>query len=56
MKSSFMSDAEATGIMLDHTRVIDAAEDAGFQMCNSVRASLIQMYSPSTALKFRISL
>ena len=45
MKSSFMDEAEAAGILLDHNRVIDSAEDAGFQMCNSVRASLIQLYA-----------
>jgi hypothetical protein len=43
--SSFIDEAEATGILLDHNRVIDAAEDAGFQMSNTVRASLIQMYA-----------
>ncbi|MBQ1778115.1 MAG: hypothetical protein IIZ93_08170 [Acidaminococcaceae bacterium] len=43
--SSFIADAEATGILLDHNRVIDAAEDAGFKMGNTVRASLIQMYA-----------
>jgi hypothetical protein len=43
--SSFMDDAEATGILLDHNRVLDSAEDAGFQMSNTVRASLIQMYA-----------
>ena len=44
-ESSFIADAEATGILLDHNRVIDAAEDAGFKMGNTVRASLIQMYA-----------
>lgn len=43
--SSFIADAEATGILLDHNRVLDSAEDAGFQMSNTVRASLIQMYA-----------
>lgn len=45
LSSSFIADAEATGILLDHNRVIDAAEDAGFKMGNTVRASLIQMYA-----------
>ena len=45
LSSSFIADAEATGILLDHNRVLDSAEDAGFQMSNTVRASLIQMYA-----------
>lgn len=44
-KSSFMDEAEATGILLEQNRVLDAAEDAGFKMSNSVRASLIQLYA-----------
>jgi hypothetical protein len=43
--SSFMDEAEATGILLDHNRVIDAAEDAGFKIGNTVRAALIQLYA-----------
>ena len=42
---AFLDEAEATGILLDHNRVIDAAEDAGFKMGNTVRAALIQLYA-----------
>lgn len=40
-----LSDDEAKEIQGEHNRVLDAAEDAGFKMGNSVRASLIQLYS-----------
>lgn len=40
-----ISDAEAKEIQGEHNRILDAAEDAGFKMGNSVRAALIKMYS-----------
>lgn len=40
-----ISDAEAKEIQGEHNRILDAAEDAGFKMGNSVRAALIRLYS-----------
>ena len=40
-----LSDAEAKEIQGEHNRILDAAEDAGFKMGNSVRAALIRLYS-----------
>lgn len=40
-----VSSAEAVEIQGDHDRVLDAAEDAGFKMSNSVRAGLIALYA-----------
>jgi hypothetical protein len=42
---SELSDNEAAGIAEDHNRVLDAAEDAGFQRSNTVRAKLIDLYA-----------
>lgn len=42
---SFLDDDEAKAIQGDHDRLLNAAEDAGFKMSNSVRASLIRLYS-----------
>lgn len=43
--SSFLGDDEADTIQGNHDRVLDAAEDAGFKMSNTVRAALISLYS-----------
>lgn len=43
--SSFLGDDEAAAIQGNHDRVLDAAEDAGFKMSNTVRAALISLYS-----------
>ena len=40
-----LSDADAKEIQKEHDRILDAAEDAGFKMGNSVRAALIRLYS-----------
>ena len=40
-----MGDDEAQEIQLEQNRVLDAAEDAGFDRSNSVRAGLIQLYA-----------
>ena len=40
-----IDDDEAREIQVEQNRVLDAAEDAGFKMGNSVRASLIRLYS-----------
>ena len=40
-----IADDEAQGIQLEQNRVLDAAEDAGFQKTNSVRAHLIRLYA-----------
>lgn len=40
-----MGDDEAHEIQLEQNRVLDAAEDAGFDRSNSVRAGLIQLYA-----------
>lgn len=41
----FMDEDEAAGYQREHDRVFLAAEDAGFKMSNSVRASLIRLYT-----------
>ena len=40
-----MDDEDAQKIQREQDRVLDAAEDAGFQMSNDVRASLIALYA-----------
>ena len=40
-----MDDDEAQAIQLEQNRVLDAAEDAGFQKSNSVRAHLIRLFA-----------
>jgi 5-methylcytosine-specific restriction endonuclease McrA len=40
-----IGDSVAAAIQSDHNRVMDAAEDAGFVMSNSVRAALIRLYA-----------
>ena len=40
-----MGEDEAQEIQLEQNRVLDAAEDAGFDRSNSVRAGLIQLYA-----------
>ena len=40
-----MGEDEAHEIQLEQNRVLDAAEDAGFDRSNSVRAGLIQLYA-----------
>ena len=45
MTLSFLDDAEAAEIQSEHNRVLDAAEDAGFQNSNSVRAGLLKLYA-----------
>lgn len=42
---SGIGDEEAAEILSDHNRILDAAEDAGFQKTNSVRARLIDLYA-----------
>ncbi len=44
-KERLIEDAEAREIQGEHNRILDAAEDAGFVMGNSVRAALIRLYS-----------
>lgn len=44
-KNVFIDDDNAREIQEDHNRVLDAAEDAGFKVSNSVRASLIRLYA-----------
>ena len=48
---SLISSAEAAEIQGDHDRVLDAAEDAGFKMSNSVRAGLIALYASHGLVK-----
>lgn len=48
---SLVSSAEAAEIQGDHDRVLDAAEDAGFKMSNSVRAGLIALYASHGLVK-----
>ena len=43
--SSFLDDDEAHEIQSEQNRVLDAAEDAGFQKTNSVRAGLLKLYA-----------
>ena len=40
-----ITDSAAAAIQSDHNRVMDAAEDAGFVMSNSVRSALIRLYA-----------
>ena len=44
-KESFIDDDNARETQQDHDRVLDAAEDAGFKVSNSVRAALIRLYA-----------
>ena len=41
----FIDDDEARKIQSEQNRVLDAADDAGFKVSNSVRASLIRLYA-----------
>ena len=41
----FVDDDDAKQIQIDHDRVLNAAEDAGFKMSNDVRANLINLYA-----------
>ena len=41
----FMGEDEAQRIAIDHEKVLNAAEDAGFKMSNDVRARLIALYA-----------
>ena len=41
----FIDEGEARKIQTDHNRVLDAAEDAGFKVSNSVRANLLKLYA-----------
>lgn len=45
LSESESKDADAHAIQHDHDRILNAAEDAGFKMSNSVRAALIDLYS-----------
>ena len=40
-----IADGDARQIQQDHDRILDAADDAGFKVSNSVRASLIRLYT-----------
>ena len=42
---TFIVDADARLIQSEHDRLLDAAEDAGFNMTNDVRATLIALYA-----------
>ena len=42
---SFIDEDDAQRIAIEHERVLDAAEDAGFKMSNDVRARLIALYA-----------
>ena len=42
---AFLDDDEAAEIQHEHDRVLTAAEDAGFKMSNTVRATLIALYA-----------
>ena len=44
-RNDFIDDDNAAGILEEQNRILDAAEDAGFQRTNSVRARLIDLYS-----------
>ena len=44
-ESEFLSDDDAHQLQDEQNRVLDAAEDAGFKMSNTVRASLIALYA-----------
>lgn len=41
----FLDDADAFEIQREQDRIMDAAEDAGFKMSNTVRAKLIALYA-----------
>ena len=43
--NAMIADDDARKIQIDHNRVLDAAEDAGFKMSNDVRTSLIALYA-----------
>lgn len=44
-KDLFIDDDNARAIQKDHDRILDAADDAGFKISNSVRAALIRLYA-----------
>jgi hypothetical protein len=44
-RNPMIDDDNAAGIQAEQNRVLDAAEDAGFQRTNSVRARLIDLFS-----------
>lgn len=44
-ESELIADADAHQLQMEQNRVLDAAEDAGFKMSNSVRASLIALFA-----------
>ena len=44
-ETELISDADAHMIQTEQNRVLDAAEDAGFQKSNSVRAGLLRLYA-----------
>ncbi len=44
-REALMDDADAHKIQSEQNRVLDAADDAGFKVSNSVRAALIRLYS-----------
>lgn len=44
-KTSLLDDDDAHEIQIEHDRVLNAAEDAGFKMSNDVIASLIELYA-----------
>ena len=43
--SSLIGDDDAHEIQHEHDRILDAADDAGFKVSNSVRAALIRLYA-----------
>ena len=45
LSESFIADEDAKKIQTEHDRVLDAAEDAGFKVSNSVRANLLKLYA-----------
>ena len=49
--SSFLGDDEAHKTQEEQNQVLNAAENAGFQMSNSVRARLIALYADSGLVK-----
>lgn len=48
---TFMDEDEAQQIAIDHEKVLNAAEDAGFKMSNDVRARLIALYAENGLMK-----
>lgn len=50
-KESFIDVNDAREIQDDQNRVLDAAEDAGFKVSNSVRAALIRLYAEHGLVK-----